>query len=313
MLRSLLAAALVVACASRALAASADEFGFTTNIDHAKTSIDCSSLHMDFYRNHRGESGVVTVRRDKTVAVNAPIDAALAVMASDRGGIRVQPSADGSCSAVVCMAAGATTSEEGEKLLDQLTIEQTNRSLSVNGPEGEPWAAYIILSVPKGVALDLSAQNGDLGIRDVSGRFALHTVNGPIAVTNVLGEVRGDAVNGPIHFRGHAGDVQLRAQNGPIGVDLDDATWSGKGLDASTQNGPVELEAPIGLRTGVRVTGSDHSPVRWSGPNGSPEESALGQRVFRLGADPVLIRLSTVNGPVEVKGPATRKHGGRVI
>src|SRR5262249_13787374 len=154
----------------------------------------------------------------------APVGKALAVKASDNGGIRVQPSTDGSCSATICMAAGAESSEQGEKLLDQLSVQQSDDELTVIGPDGAAWAAHILLWVPKDVILDLTSGNGELSMRDVSGRFKLQTTNGPIALKNVVGEVDAEAVNGPIDFHGHAGDVHLTAQNGPIDVKLDGAT-----------------------------------------------------------------------------------------
>jgi hypothetical protein len=294
-----------------ALAALADGVSFTAGIDGDKQIVDCSDIQMEFWNHRRGD--VVTVRRDRTVALSGSASTALKVSAPDRGGIRVQPSAQGSYSATICMAVGADSREEGEKLLDRPTIERKDGGLTVNGPDGESWGAYILLSVPKNVTLDLSARNGDLTLRDVSGRFTLNTTNGPISITNVTGQVSGEAVNGPIEFRGHTGDIHLTAQNGPIEVELDDVSWSGKGLDAATQNGPVMLVAPSAVRTGVCIQSSQHSPVKWSGPNGSPEELPGGERIFMLGTEPIRVQLSTVNGPIEVKGPVATRPRAREI
>src|SRR5262249_48917965 len=134
--------------------------------------------------------------------------------------------------------------------------------------------------------------------------------NGPISIARTEGVVDASAVNGPIKFRGHAGDVRLTAVNGPVKVSLDDDTWSGKGLDASTQNGPVKLEAPPRLRSGVEVRTSWHSPVRVNGMRSWPNFPTGGARFYRIGDGAVLVRLSTVNGPLEIKGP--RPHTGPV-
>ena len=112
-----------------------------------------------------------------------------------------------------------------------------------------------------------------------------------------------EAVNGPIKFTGHAGDVRLTALNGPIKVTLDDPKWSGKGLDASTQNGPVKLDAPSSLQAGVLVQGSWHSPVKVNGVKSWPSVRSNGAQSYRLGDGPVIVRISTVNGPLEFRGP----------
>ncbi len=113
----------------------------------------------------------------------------------------------------------------------------------------------------------------------------------------------GEAVNGPIHFRGHAGDIRLATQNGPIGVVLDQPAWTGKGLDARATNGPIKFSAPAGLRAGVQVEGSPNSPFKWNGIAGPSVERWDRSHSIRLGEGPVVVRLSTVNGPIEIRAP----------
>lgn len=290
--------------------AHADELSFSTRIADDRSLLSAGDIQMRFSReNGKYDDGIVTERRDQTVTLQAPASGPLRVHASERGGIRVQPSGDGTWSALVCMAAGASSDDDAQAVLAKLHVENAGGALRVAGPEGGEWAAYIVLSVPSGAVLELTALNGDLGLRDVSGHFTLRTTNGPISLAGTTGEVDGSAVNGPIHFRGHAGDIKLNAQNGPIGVDLDGATWSGAGLEAHTSNGPVELSAPAGLETGVEVAGSDHSPFKWSGSAGAPRAAWEHDHTVRLGTGPVLVRLSTVNGPVAIKsGAGAARH-----
>src|SRR5262245_16553192 len=108
--------ALLLALAS-VFPAFADDLSFTASFDGDKKIVDCSDIQMDFWHHRRGD--MVTARRDKMVALSGSAGASLTVTASDHGGIRVQPSADGSYSATICMAAGTDSQEEGEKLLDQ--------------------------------------------------------------------------------------------------------------------------------------------------------------------------------------------------
>ena len=292
-------AASVVPAAAHPDHGSHDGFSFTTNIDHDKPVLTCADLEMTFWKEKRGD--LVTIRRDQTVPVKLG-SSPLKVIAARQGGVRVQAASGSGATATVCMVAGADDEGEANAILEKLEIVHANGELTVKGPEGSTWAAYVLLSVPRDVALDLEAENGSLALHGVSGTFSLRTTNGPISIAEVSGRMDVEAVNGPIHYTGHAGDVRLAAQNGPVGVKLDAATWSGKGLDASTQNGPISLTAPADLKSGVEVEASPHSPFHWTsaGGNGARWD---GERTVRLGDGPVLVRLSTVNGPVNIKGP----------
>jgi hypothetical protein len=286
--------------------ASRDGIGFTTNFDGDKPTITCDDIDMKFWKERKGD--LVTARHDETVSLSFSGTTAFRLRAAEQGGIRVQPSSGPSASVVVCMAAGATSQAAAETILDRIHVVNSGGELSVNGPDGENWAAYLIVSVPKGVALDLQAENGGLGLVGVSGRFTLRTVNGPISISDVSGQVDAEASNGPISFSGHEGIVRLAAENGPISVKLDAPTFSGKALEASTQNGPVSLTAPADFRTGVEVEGAGNSPFQVNGGNlVRAGEIGWGRpRTARFGQGPVLVRLSTVNGPVNINGPSLK-------
>jgi hypothetical protein len=280
-------------------------YSFRMDLDEDQRITSCSDFEMRFGKE--GDRDVVTVRRDKSMVLTAPSSGPLRVRPGEHGGVCVQPSTDGGYSALVCLAAGARDPKDADAILDRIEIENTGGTLSVSGPEKD-WAVYVVLSVPRDVTLDLSTTNGPLSLREVSGRFTLRATNGPITIAGTTGVVDAEAVNGPIKFRGHAGDVRLAAQNGPMKVTLDDAKWSGKGLEGSTQNGPVKLEAPAALQAGIEVQGSWHSPIKVNGVKSWERYPHDGARLYRLGSGPVMIHLSTVNGPLEIRGP---KPGGK--
>jgi hypothetical protein len=283
----------------------ADTYNFSTRIDDDKPLLSASDIHMTFsQRGAEGDVGIVNERRDQTVAIQAPAAGPLRVRASETGGIRVQPSADGKWSALVCMAAGARSSADANAILDQLHVVASAGKLTVEGPADRSWSTYIVLSVPRDVALDLSANNGDLKLRDVSGDFTARSENGPLSFVGTTGKVSAQAENGPIQFRGHAGDVHLTADNGPIGVELDAPSWTGAGLDAHAENGPIQFTSRERARTGVELHGSGNSAFKWSGGAGSAVLDEWNRtHSIRLGSGPVQIRLSTVNGPVEIRTP----------
>ena len=289
------------------------DLNFNSRIDHEGRIESCSDIEMEFTSDW-SRDGIVTVRRSQTIPLGSDVKKALKLEASDRGGVRVQPSTDGKFSALVCTAAGAASNADGEKILDRLNIVVANGVLRVDGPDSGDWAAIIVLSVPKGSTLDLQSTNGPLQIGDVEGRFTLRTANGPIKLSSVGGIVDARAENGPIKFRGHVGDVTLTAQNGPVDVELDAAEWSGKRLDASTQNGPVKLSVPDDMKSGVEVTTSHWSPTRWNGAWQPSRSADDGGRSYHFGGDPVLVRISTVNGPMKIFGPKAKSkaHGDEI-
>ena len=301
---------LAVSLASVAVVpARAGGLSFTINSDGDKRIESCSDLEMTFWKDARGRDGIVTLRRSQTLSLGSDASKPLKVEASERGGIRVQPSLDGSFSALVCMAAGARSNDAAQGILDGLHIENSDGEMTVKGPEDADWAAEIVLSVPASATLDLSATNGGLAVRDVEGRFTLRTTNGPIKLAHVGGVVDARADNGPIKFRGHSGDVTLAAQNGPLGVELDAPEWTGKGLEGSTQNGPVKLSTPDVMKSGVEVTASRWSPAEWNGTPQPIQARGSSARRYHFGGEPIMVRISTVNGPLKILAPKRTARG----
>ena len=288
---------IIVALASVTVTPSyAGGLNFTTNYADGNERVEsCSDIEMRFSKD--GWNDIVTARRSQTITLGSK---SLRIEGTNRGGVRVQPSTDGKTSALICMAAGATSDKAAEAILDRLSVVNQGGVLRVDGPEDDEWAALIVLSVPDGSTLDMSATNGPLRVGDVDGRFTLRTMNGPIKVVNVGGVVDARAQNGPIKFMGHSGDVSLVTQNGPLDVEVDAKEWSGKGLEGSTQNGPLKLSVPDDVKTSAEVSGGRLWLARWDWTRHLGDESPS---TVRFGTGPVKVRLSTVNGPVKVRGP----------
>jgi hypothetical protein len=111
------------------------------------------------------------------------------------------------------------------------------------------------------------------------------------------------AETGPISVVDSSGDVKVEAQNGPVTVKLAEGAWSGPGLDARTDNGPLSLRVPSGYGSGVEVTMSSHVPYQCGGGacEGARDDWDSGTHTVALGGSHVAVRLSTVNGPVSIK------------
>jgi hypothetical protein len=233
--------------------------------------------------------------------VNAPASSVLTVRPPHNGGVYVAGSARSDYAVTTCKA--VAPSPDARAQLDGMRTTVSAGTVSTTGTPDEDAVVFYIVQAPSSGALDLSAHNGPISVREFSGRSTLRTQNGPVNLKNVSGQVSAFAQNGPIHFTGSGGKIDLQTQNGPIGVDLAGTRWTEGSLTARAQNGPAQLKVPAGFTSGVRVESSNHSP--WScdgdGCSRARKDWDTNSRSFELGEAPVVIRLSTVNGPVQVR------------
>jgi hypothetical protein len=247
----------------------------------------------------RGERAQETIRvpdtPGQTLRVRVPDHSGIRVVGSDRTDVEVT-----ACKAAI---SGAD--------LPRITLVQRAGEISVNGPAGEEWVAYLLIAAPRGASLDLDAESAPIGLSGLSGRVTARTVNGPISLSDCPGEINAEATNGPIHVSGNGGNLHLRTANGPIGVALSGTAWSGAGLDASAVNGPVDLVIPAGYRSGALVESLGHAPVRCVGAACAAARRTWdeddGSKRIELGEGPAVVRLSTRNGPVSVRSGSGRE------
>jgi hypothetical protein len=110
-------------------------------------------------------------------------------------------------------------------------------------------------------------------------------------------------VNGPITLEGSNGNVRIRTENGPISVALEGKTWSGTGLTADAQNGPLTLTVPSGYQSSFVVESTNNAPVSCQANICDNVRKTWDDEHRRIeyGNAPAMIRLSTVNGPVSVE------------
>ena len=77
--------------------------------------------------------------------------------------------------------------------------------------------------------------------------------------------------------------------------------WDGH-LTARASNGPLSVNVPSDYQSGVEISSSDHAPwsCRAAACRSGNRDWDDRSRSLRIGVDPVVVRLSTVNGPVTV-------------
>lgn len=298
---------LLLAFLAAALTASAGgngrHHGTTTTTNDDSDSADCRTRYqVDFsrYETYRAEEERTFQRSDfpNGLRLEAARNGGLMVMGWQRNDILVK----------ACKAVGAGTEAEGKRRLDGIRLRVEGGTVTASGPAGEePWLVHLLVFVPSGIKLEMDATNGPVSISNVQGTVNMHTVNGPISIKKSSGEITARATNGPVALSDSSGNIRLEVQNGPLDISLASDRWSGAGLQASARNGPLALSVPSGYRSGVEITSNGRSPFSCETaacPPGSRTWDENG-RMVRLGkpGEPVLVRMSTVNGPVSIHSP----------
>jgi len=147
------------------------------------------------------------------------------------------------------------------------------------------WVNYTI-TVPRGIDVVVSADNGRAVVSDVDGTLDIDTDNGRIELTAVTGTVRASGDNGRIVGTDvRSAVVEAETDNGSIDLVFTDPPES---VTASTSNGSIDLAVPD-------VEG-DYNVVAPRTDNGSVE--------VNIASDPSsarVIQTSTDNGSITIR------------
>jgi Putative adhesin len=226
----------------------------------------------------------------------------LKVTAAKNGGVKLIGGTGSAYEVTVCKYAGADSKAEADQLLGKISAEHSATEISVRGPQDSHWTAQLIIKVPQNANMSVSAINGPISAKGISGTLALQAKNGPIDINGVKGKVSAHAQNGPISFHGESGEYSLETQNGPLDINLAQ-NWQNGTLDARTENGPIELNLPKGYTSGVEVRSDGHSPMECSADACSEARKTWDDngKKIEFGPSNPVIHLSTHNGPVSVE------------
>ena len=241
------------------------------------------------------------VRAEQRLTFSADAGKSLRISIPESSGVRVRGADRPDFEVLLCKAAPSKAA------LDAIAASREGGTLSVRGPASGEWVGYLLIAAPKGAAMELSADNGPITLSGLSGRVTVRSENGPISVSNSSGDIDARAQNGPISATGDGGKLRLSTENGPIAVSLTGASWKGEGLDARAVNGPVTLAVPAGYRSGTSVESLGHSPFSCRGAGCADVRRSWDddRKKLELGDGPVVVRLSTENGPVAVRTGAS--------
>lgn len=235
----------------------------------------CQPCHDD-WNWHDGRESACEVRElpfesaGHAIGIDGGENGGMTVIGWDRKDVRV----------LYRIKARAATSEEAQQLAGQVRVEASDGWLKSEGPASTKkqwWSVEMKVWVPRTTNLSLRTTNGPAGIRGVKSTMEIHSQNGPVSLVEL------------------GGAVMARVQNGPLSVALAGTRWSGAGLDAEAQNGPVNLVLPEHYSARLE-TGTLNGPATISYPI-AIEGKIRGQFRQTLGSGGPPVRVVTENGP----------------
>jgi hypothetical protein len=210
----------------------------------------------------------------------------LDVRPDSNGGVRIERGAGSAYSITACVAAGARSFADAQAAADSVRLEVEGNRVRATAPDDDRirrWSVQLVIGAPPGADVSVATRNGPIALDGVSGRFDVRAQNGPISV------------------RGSQGEVDVETENGPISIDLDGRRWDGH-LTAHAGNGPLSVNVPEDYASGIEISSSAHAPwsCRSSACRSGNRDWDDRSRFLRIGSDPVVVRISTNNGPVSV-------------
>ncbi len=263
---------------------------------HRHPANNCSDVRIRF------DDQDAVVRSEERTVTKAEA-AVLQVHPHSNGGVQVVGWDKETYSVTACKAA-AGSGDAAERILSQIKMNIEHGRVSTDGPgDEEAWTVELLIRAPKSASIELDTMNGPISLYDVNGKLMARATNGPISLNNFSGDAEITAVNGPINLKGSNGNVRIHTENGPISVALEGKTWSGAGLTADAENGPMTLTVPSGYQSSFVVEATNNAPVNCQASicDNARKTWDDEHRRIEYGNAPAMIRLSTVNGPVSVE------------
>lgn len=214
------------------------------------------------------------VRPGGTIKVDASPNGGVTVIGWDRNEIVVRTK----------ITANARSESRARDIAAEVKVQIDGTTISVDGPSSrnrEWWSASFEIHAPKSSNLNVRSHNGGIDVDALDGDMDLATTNGGLSLRDV------------------GGDVRAETTNGGLDIELEGRAWRGRGLDARTANGGVDLSVPrdysAQLETGTVNGGLEIDfPVEVRGK--------IGRRInAKLGDGGAPIRVTTTNGGVTIR------------
>ncbi|HEX6177896.1 MAG TPA: hypothetical protein VF057_06020 [Thermoanaerobaculia bacterium] len=159
----------------------------------------------------------------------------LTVRTGSEGGVLVRGWDKSFARLTVCKSAAAENDREADKIVRQIEVAVSGNEIVARGPQvndAHAWWVDMILWVPKTARLDVTAANGGIAIRNMTGRVTARATNGGISIAGCAGEHHLETKKGGISIDKVSGSVNAKTESGPISLKL--RTAAVPALEAST-------------------------------------------------------------------------------
>lgn len=266
-----------------------------TSTAHA-SELTCHSMNSNWW-----DESTATGEQRLSIPVNS--SGTLHVNAAKNGGVKVSGWDGDHYEVLACKVAAGKDDADAQQHVAQIKMVLNGDQLSVEGPAGERWTAFLMIHAPRNVNLDLNATNGPIDVREFSGTLNVQAQNGPVALRNCSASLKVTAENGPIELVGTTGSAILNATNGPVEVKVRGSAWTGGQVEARSENGPIVLAVPEGFQSAFLVEASEHAPMSCKAALCDQARKTWDNRARRIeyGNGSPILKISTENGPIAVQ------------
>src|SRR5262249_5490327 len=158
----------------------------TISTDDGEPVRDCKQIHVRF-------DDLDAARGEETLTIGKNEAAHLTLDAPRNGGLHVGGWTRPAVAVTARTVAGGGGGRGASAALSSVKITREGSHVSVKGPSGDEWVAYLIVRTPSDVSLDLAAKNGPISVRDVQGTIGVKTINGPLSIKGFQGKLAGEA------------------------------------------------------------------------------------------------------------------------
>lgn len=147
----------------------------------------------------------------------------LRIRASEQGGVSIHGWDRPYAHLIICKYVEGLTNKQTENVMRNVGITFEKGELFTRGPAAEStqvWWVHMILQLPRNARVDVTAANGGIAIRNMSGNVVAHARNGGISLASCTGSNRLSTENGGIAVENVSGRVDAVTDNGTISLKL---------------------------------------------------------------------------------------------
>jgi hypothetical protein len=247
----------------------------------------CRSIWREYGRSRSGRPSAVycevrdfgTAVKPSTIDVEGRLHTGVRITGAQRSDMRVR---------LVIQAQGRDVAE-ARRIASEVRLDLTRTPLEAIVPEFDDRGNRDRRFVYTTIVIDAPVESN----------VRAHTTHAPLEIENVRGRIEVEGEHGPVGLRDIGGDVRARVAHGPLEIHLSGTSWTGTGLDALAQHGPLTLRVPRTYAADLEI-GAEHGPM----DSEFPLTLSRFDRAFmqtKLGAGGPRIRAIASHGPLSLR------------